>query len=99
MLFRSVPVRIERIAPAGSLDVANPAMANVAGGEVAVRQTQEGRYETLSPQFVVDLLPLSDTAPGMIGQRVRARFLIDRRPLASQWLRRLEQFWDERFGG
>lgn len=96
---RDVPVRIERIAPAGSLDVANPAMANVAGGEVAVRQTQEGRYETLSPQFVVDLLPLSDSAPGMIGQRVRARFLIDRRPLASQWLRRLEQFWDERFGG
>ena len=94
-----VQADIERIAPAGSLNVDDLALANVSGGDVAVRRTDDGRYESLTPQFVVDLRPQGESLRGMLGQRAHARFLVDSRPLASQWSRRFRQFWDERFGG
>jgi putative peptide zinc metalloprotease protein len=90
---------VVRVAPAGSMELDNPALANVSGGDVAVTQGKEGGYRSLTPQFAVDLRPASGVDAGLIGQRARVRLELEPAPLARQWSRTLRQFWNSRFGG
>lgn len=90
---------VVRVAPAGSMELTNPALANVSGGDVAVTQGEEGGYRSITPQFAVDLRPAPGVHAGLIGQRARVRFEMERSPLARQWSRSIRQFWNARFGG
>lgn len=93
-----VGAKIVRIAPAGSKDLQNPAVASVAGGDIAATQAGESRFSALTPQFEIDLLPDSLPEGAMAGQRVRVRLAAGESPLAVQWTRRFSQFWMNRFG-
>lgn len=98
MASNVVNARIVRIAPAGSKDLQNPAVASVAGGDIAATQSGESRYSALTPQFEIDLVPESLPDGAMAGQRVRVRLAVGESPLAVQWRRRFSQFWMNRFG-
>ncbi len=99
MASHVVPAKILRIAPAGSKDIQNPAVASVAGGDIPATQEGESRFAALTPHFEVDLLPDRLPEGATAGQRVRVRLAAGESPLAVQWARRFSQFWMNRFGG
>lgn len=89
---------VRSVAPAGTRQLANPALANVAGGELEIEPDSREEALTLTPQFLV-LIDAESFPEGVLpGQRAQVRLKLASRPLGVQLSRRVRQFWSSRFG-
>ncbi len=91
--------RIVEISPAGQQDLFSEALAHVAGGSVAVRanENKQQGMESAERFFEIRIRPVDDLTELRMGQRVIARLQTGKRPLLSQWYRRLRQLVQRRF--
>jgi putative peptide zinc metalloprotease protein len=72
--------------PAGRRELSSAALADVAGGRTATRETDSGRLEAREGLFEIPVEFTDD--PGLrVGQRVLVRFTLERKPVGVQVLR------------
>jgi putative peptide zinc metalloprotease protein len=88
---------VERLVPAGQLQLPSAALGTAGGGEIPVDPTDPKGLRPLDALFQVDLrLPRSIRNPH-IGVRAYVRFEHGTMPLALQWYRQLRQLLLRRF--
>lgn len=88
---------IERLVPAGQLELPTAALGETGGGEIPVDPTDPDGLRPLDAIFQVDLrLPQAIRNPH-IGVRAYVRFEHGTMPLAMQWFRQLRQMLLRRF--
>lgn len=92
-----VPGKILRIAAAGSRDLTSQALATGAGGDIPTTPGTDGRAgRSLTPGFMVEILPEGPMTGAQPGLRTGVRFGVAREPLLSQWWRKGRQFFTAR---
>ncbi|MBS0197932.1 MAG: biotin/lipoyl-binding protein [Planctomycetes bacterium] len=89
---RVVPASVIRVAPVGSREVTNRSLTTDAGGEVVLDPRDPERKTSLTPQFVVELVPQTPQTGWQPGLRANVRFDTAPRPLLAQWWRSLRQY-------
>jgi putative peptide zinc metalloprotease protein len=92
---RVIEADVSRIVPVGSRDVTTPSLAADVGGEIVLDPRDPERRTSLTPQFIVELEPLTRPSTWQPGLRGRVRFDSEPRPLLAQWWRRLRQYVDD----
>ncbi len=89
--------RIERILPAGSVQLPSAALGYMSGGEMPTA-TDDPRGERAAERFFEVWLTPQPQAPRLLpGQRVIVRIDLGRRPLIMQWYHQLRQLLQRRF--
>jgi putative peptide zinc metalloprotease protein len=93
----TLPASVERLVPAGLLQLPSAALGTAGGGEIPVDPTDPKGLRPLDALFQVDLrLPQAIRHPH-IGVRAYVRFEHGTMPLALQWYRQLRQLLLRRF--
>ena len=93
----SLPALVKRQVPAGSMELASPALGTAGGGSIPVDPRDPEGLQTLERVFEFDVTLLEMPAAGYIGRRVHLRFDYGTEPLAYQWYRSLRQLFLRRF--
>jgi putative peptide zinc metalloprotease protein len=89
---------IQKIAPVGQSSLPSTALGYTAGGNTAVKQTEQGRIQTAERIFEVRIQLVQDQALRvMAGQRVVARIRLGSEPLLLQWYQSARQLFQRRF--
>lgn len=88
-----IQATIVRIEPAGTRELANPSLAVSAGGNILVDQTESNELKTVEPHTTVELKADAPADELYLGMRAKVRFEVEPRPLASQWWRKLRQYF------
>jgi putative peptide zinc metalloprotease protein len=90
-LWSPVPMRLLREVPAASDKLPSRALANDAGGQVAVDTTDPQDPRSLQRWFQLEFELPEGAVPGHFGNRVHVRFDHGTEPLGLQWWRRGRQ--------
>lgn len=86
-----------RVIDAGQRRLAHQSLSYLGGGSIETEQSRESPGLAKSPQFEVQIDPLLDADggaaawPGLPGERVAVRFALKWRPLAGQWIDRMQK--------
>lgn len=83
--------------PSALRELPSAALGDRAGGSIQTDPLDPGGLRTLEPMFMLDLVVPQRTLE-LVGGRAWARFDHGTRPLAQQWLRRLQQLFIGQFG-
>lgn len=93
-----LPAQLRAQTPAALRELPSAALGDRAGGGFVTDPADPAGLRTLEPLFTFDLV-LPDHALERVGGRAWVRFDHGSRPLALQWLRRLQQLFIGEFGG
>jgi putative peptide zinc metalloprotease protein len=93
----TLPASIDRLVPAGQLQLPAAALGTSGGGEIPVDPTDPKGLRPLDTIFQVDLLLPRAIRNPPIGVRAYVRFEHGTMPLAIQWFRQLRQLLLRRF--
>lgn len=89
---------VEKIFPAGQVDLPHDALSLTAGGTIETSPQQNGRAKAKEHLFELRIRPDPDSPVRLLaGQRVALRFSLEKKSLARQWYMSLRRLFQKRF--